>query len=82
MGRLHHTTQPRHKQKFNRDISKWNTSRVVTMESAFQGTAMFNAPVGDWDVSQVSAAAQRTCGLGGLPRARHWVLPVRVHSGG
>ncbi len=37
---------------FNQDISKWNVSNVVNMQSMFY-KSMFNQNISDWDVSNV-----------------------------
>ena len=38
---------------FNRDISKWNVSKVTTMESMFSSTP-FNGVISQWNVSSVT----------------------------
>ena len=42
-------------EKFNGDISQWNTSNVTNMCSMFQGASSFNCPLNNWDVSNVTA---------------------------
>ena len=37
------------------DISKWDTSRVTTMEEAFLDTKTFNSDISKWDVSRVQS---------------------------
>jgi surface protein len=39
--------------KFNQDISTWNTSNVTTMESMFRNSE-FNQPLNSWNVSKVA----------------------------
>jgi surface protein len=39
---------------FNGDVSKWDVSRVLTMERMVAGASSFNADLSRWDVSQVS----------------------------
>ena len=41
-------------QKFNADISGWNTSSVTIMSGMFVGAYEFNQPIGNWDVSKVT----------------------------
>lgn len=41
-------------EKFNGDISKWNTSNVTNMFSMFDGALFFNHPLNNWDVSNVT----------------------------
>jgi surface protein len=38
--------------KFNRDISKWNVSKVSSMSSMFE-KSKFNGDISEWDVSNV-----------------------------
>lgn len=42
-------------EKFNGNISKWNTSNVTNMCSMFEGASSFNCPLNNWDVSNVTA---------------------------
>ena len=35
-------------------ISNWNTSKVTTMKKLFFKVPLFNQPIGDWDVSNVT----------------------------
>ena len=39
---------------FNGDISKWNVSKVTTMEAMFQAAVSFNGDISEWDVSNVT----------------------------
>ncbi len=41
-------------EKFNGDISKWDTSNVTNMFSMFDGALFFNHPLNNWDVSNVT----------------------------
>lgn len=41
-------------EKFNGDISQWNTSNVTNMCSMFEGASSFNCPLNNWDVSNVT----------------------------
>jgi len=38
--------------RFNRDIGDWDVSRVVLLDSAFEGARRFNVNL-DWDTSSV-----------------------------
>ena len=38
---------------FNEDISRWNVSNVVRMNSTFNGATSFNGDLSGWDVRQV-----------------------------
>ena len=40
-------------EKFNGDISKWNTSNVTNMSFMFAGTKNFNQPLNNWNTSNV-----------------------------
>ena len=40
--------------EFNGDISKWDVSNVVNMNSMFYKCKSFNRPLNDWDVSNVT----------------------------
>lgn len=40
-------------EKFNQDISVWNTEKVNNMSKMFWGAAGFNQNIGKWDVSNV-----------------------------
>ena len=40
--------------EFNEDISKWDTSKVDTMQVMFYGASNFNQPIGQWDTSNVT----------------------------
>ena len=40
-------------EKFNGDISKWNTSNVTNMSFMFAGTKNFNQPINTWNTSNV-----------------------------
>jgi surface protein len=40
--------------EFNRDISKWNVSKVVDMDYMFGGSK-FNQDISNWDVSKVAS---------------------------
>jgi surface protein len=39
---------------FNQDISSWDVSNVIVLQSMFQGASSFNQPIGNWDVSNVT----------------------------
>ena len=39
---------------FNRDINKWDVSKVVQMVNFFRGAASFNQELSSWDVSKVT----------------------------
>ena len=39
---------------FNQDISRWNTSQVVSMAGMFRGATLFDADISGWDVSLVT----------------------------
>ena len=41
------------KQKFNADISYWDTSRATTMHKMFRNARKFNRNIKNWDVSNV-----------------------------
>ncbi|PPE06172.1 BspA family leucine-rich repeat surface protein [Williamsoniiplasma lucivorax] len=38
---------------FNRNISDWNTSKVINMANMFNGATEFNQDISQWDTSQV-----------------------------
>ena len=38
--------------EFNEDISKWDTSKVDTMQGMFYRAEKFNQPIGDWTFHQ------------------------------
>ena len=38
---------------FNGDISTWDVSKVINMESMFHGCTLFNQDISSWDVSKV-----------------------------
>lgn len=38
---------------FNEDITQWDTSRAISMDSMFEAAAIFNQPIGNWSVSKV-----------------------------
>ena len=40
--------------KYNGDISKWDTSNVTDMSGMFYCAINFNQPIGEWDVSNVT----------------------------
>ena len=42
---------------FNSDISKWDVSKVTTMERMFSNCLDFNADLSKWDVSRVTSMA-------------------------
>ena len=39
---------------FDADLGKWDTGRVTTMESMFQGAAAFDANIGGWNTAKVT----------------------------
>ena len=39
---------------FNADISHWDTSSVISMQSMFSGALAFNQAIGNWDTSSVT----------------------------
>ncbi|XRB12827.1 DUF285 domain-containing protein [Pseudoscourfieldia marina] len=41
--------------KFNDDISRWDTSSVTDMSAMFSGASSFNQPIGAWDTSSVTS---------------------------
>jgi len=43
--------------EFNEDISKWDTSKVDTMQGMFYRAEKFNQPIGEWDTSSVSVTS-------------------------
>ena len=38
---------------FNEDITQWDTSQAISMNSCFEGAAAFNQPIGNWSVGNV-----------------------------
>jgi len=40
--------------KFDGDISRWNTSNVTDMRGMFKGAYKFNGNIGEWDTSKVT----------------------------
>ena len=50
------------KNKYNGDISKWDTSNVTDMNDMFNWACKFNQPIGRWDVSNVTNMASMFCG--------------------
>ena len=40
---------------FNRDVSKWDVSRVVDMDEMFYSATSFNRDISKWDVSRVTS---------------------------
>jgi hypothetical protein len=42
---------------FNPDLSSWDVSSVLNMESLFDGLPAFNSPLGEWDTSSVENMA-------------------------
>ena len=36
---------------FDRDIGRWDTSKVVTFSSMFRNHPVFNQPIGSWEIS-------------------------------
>ena len=42
---------------FNRDLSKWDVSKVTTMWGMFNGASSFNRDLSKWDVSSVTTMA-------------------------
>ena len=47
---------------FNDDISRWDVSNVISMDSMFRYTNKFNQPIGCWDVSSVTNMGHMFCG--------------------
>ena len=41
------------RKKFNRDISEWDVSSVIDMNSMFSGATSFNHDLSKWDMSSV-----------------------------
>ena len=41
------------KDRFNQDISSWNTASVTNMEKMFRGAIQFNQPLNSWNVANV-----------------------------
>ena len=39
---------------FDQDLSNWNVSNVINMESMFRGASNFNQSLNNWDVSNVT----------------------------
>jgi surface protein len=39
---------------FDLPINSWDTSKVTTMASMFEGTNYFNKNIGSWDTSKVT----------------------------
>ena len=39
---------------FNKDISKWDVSKVTDMSNMFNPAGVFNQNIGSWDVSNVT----------------------------
>lgn len=39
---------------FNSDISNWNTSNVISMESLFENASVYNSPLQTWNTSNVT----------------------------
>ena len=50
MSRLFYLKQ----EQFNEDLSRWNTSNVITMEAMFYFAKSFNRPIRNWDTSNVT----------------------------
>ena len=46
-------------QTFNADVSRWDVSRVESLENAFYYAAAFNSPLNDWQIGKVTTL--RTC---------------------
>ena len=45
-------------EKFNSDISNWDTSNVTTMKYMFSWATVFNQPIGNWNTSKVTSMRQ------------------------
>ena len=52
--------------KFNGDISKWDTSSATTMQSMFRMALAFDKDLSEWDVSKVSDFSSMFFGAGSL----------------
>ncbi|KKW61234.1 Prolipoprotein Q [Mycoplasma capricolum subsp. capricolum] len=42
-------------EKFNQDISKWDTSNITNMSAMFAGAEKFNQDISKWDTSKVTS---------------------------
>ena len=42
---------------FNQDIGKWNTGKVIDMQSTFQQATNFNQDIGKWNTGNVKTMA-------------------------
>ena len=51
----------KNRNKYNGDISKWDTSNVTDMSYMFQYAKEFNQPIGSWDVSNVTNMSYMLC---------------------
>lgn len=49
-------------QRFNQDISMWDTSNVTDMSVMFRNCISFNQPIGVWDVSNVTDMSEMFAG--------------------
>jgi len=41
-------------EKFNSDLSKWKTERVINFENTFDSSKMFNSDLSQWNISSAT----------------------------